>query len=649
MVTWGGGIDNSWQNPANWAPARVPTSSDDVTIPSGTLNAPTLFVDAFAHNLTVAAPVNIDLITHNLNVSGNAQINGNIHGAGALVLTGGGQLSGSVFNVVISGAVTLTGSTVIGGDLTITGVGASLDPNGFSASVTGNLSVQGAGRLIETNAASSLSVGASAVFDGASEAGFLTAGDLTIGGGLTQAATSSGESFSASGTHRTVFTSSASPTIAFATPGAATGTSHFGQLRWTGSGTLNINSDVYALGTFDGSPGLAGSITSSGHKVQVGGLISTDITFNNTKLVLFAPTGGPLSMAFVTFINMSPLDTQLAVTHPGAAAPFVFDNLNFQTAPTGAGRYLVATDADGASPDALTINVTSSTPAAPSAALFSATNGAIINWPATAPVVTWTGAISSTWSTAGNWSTGVVPGATDAVDVPATGNNPALGSSVSVRSLTVEAGATVTITDATLTVSDGVNGAGQILTPGGGMVSTGSTASTITGNLGSLTANGPVTVSGRTTMSSGDVLVIASGGSLALGGHTLVVGSFSTTGTGTLTMNNTLDSLIVLGNATFNGGDESGLLTAGVLDVRQGFVQDTTTSQSSFTATGAHKTRVGAGSGGSISFASPGASGFQDLVLEPSDGTTQFLSNVVRGRQLPGHRESAPSRWTRSW
>jgi PKD repeat protein/photosystem II stability/assembly factor-like uncharacterized protein len=64
-----------------------------------------------------------------------------------------------------------------------------------------------------------------------------------------------------------------------------------------------------------------------------------------------------------------------------------------------------------------------------------------------AVVPTWTGAVSSNWNTAGNWSTGVVPGASDNVVIANAGTAPIIGSGVQAdcNDLTVNSGATLTI------------------------------------------------------------------------------------------------------------------------------------------------------------------------------------------------------------
>lgn len=60
--------------------------------------------------------------------------------------------------------------------------------------------------------------------------------------------------------------------------------------------------------------------------------------------------------------------------------------------------------------------------------------------------VTWTGATSTNWSLAGNWSCGIVPDQnTDVYINPAVPNYPAVNQNVTVRSLTTNAGASITI------------------------------------------------------------------------------------------------------------------------------------------------------------------------------------------------------------
>lgn len=89
--------------------------------------------------------------------------------------------------------------------------------------------------------------------------------------------------------------------------------------------------------------------------------------------------------------------------------------------------------------------------------------------------------------------------------------------------------------------------------------------------------------------------VLIRGGNLTLNGHTLTVSGLFTTvgesGLGTLTMNQPSDTLRVLGNAVFQGGATTGLLTDGVLLVAGHFEQRNDASErATFQASGNHRT-----------------------------------------------------------
>ena len=265
------------------------------------------------------------------------------------------------------------------------------------------------------------------------------------------------------------------------------------------------------------------------------------------RLGLNQPTGGPLALSNATFQGLANTAIQLTVNHPGTGGPFTFNNLTFSVTPTGAGRYISATDADGATPTPLTINVTNSTPTSPGG-FVTVTNGAVVNWPPVAPHATWTGTVSTNWNVAGNWSSGVVPSPTDSVVIPIVGNQPTLTANAFVGA--------VNITGGTLTLN------GRILT---------------------------------------------------------VARTFATTGAGTVTMTNLVDSLRVSGNASFGGGNETNLLSAGIITIAGNLNQ--AGNAGSFAATGTHGT-IFTGSP-TITFANPGSglgfSHFQELgLLRPS-------------------------------
>jgi hypothetical protein len=70
---------------------------------------------------------------------------------------------------------------------------------------------------------------------------------------------------------------------------------------------------------------------------------------------------------------------------------------------------------------------------------------------------TWTGLLSNSWATAGNWSDNAVPTLVSEITIPAgAANAPVITTTQSVKKLTVSSGATLTITGGNLNVSDTV-------------------------------------------------------------------------------------------------------------------------------------------------------------------------------------------------
>lgn len=205
-----------------------------------------------------------------------------------------------------------------------------------------------------------------------------------------------------------------------------------------------------------------------------------------------------------------------------------------------------------------------------------------------APPKTWTGAVSTDWNVAGNWTPNGVPTAADSVTIPNTANQPVIHTGAySVNGLSILSGTLVSMDTAVLTVLGGYGDAGGILDPsanssvvlaGAGKTFSGQLGATLTIVQGSYTLNGSI--------QSSNLEVV---GSFTLAGHfASVIGSFLTAGTGTVTMTNAADTLNVQGNVAFGGGNTNGLLTAGVLAVSGNFAQSTATP--TFVAGPAHTT-----------------------------------------------------------
>ncbi len=83
--------------------------------------------------------------------------------------------------------------------------------------------------------------------------------------------------------------------------------------------------------------------------------------------------------------------------------------------------------------------------------------------PVLAATCTWTGG-STNWADAGNWAncSGAVPGATDTAVIPATANDPTISANADIGTLTIDSGATVTISDAVTVTAGSLNLSGTL-------------------------------------------------------------------------------------------------------------------------------------------------------------------------------------------
>ena len=88
-MQWTGAADTNWNNAANWSCGFAPTVNDDVTIPSGTTNAPSLTGSGSTRNLSIASGATLKLYSSStLNVKGNLTNNSTVSGAGTLSMSG---------------------------------------------------------------------------------------------------------------------------------------------------------------------------------------------------------------------------------------------------------------------------------------------------------------------------------------------------------------------------------------------------------------------------------------------------------------------------------------------------------------------------------------------------------------------------------
>ncbi|MEN6473902.1 MAG: hypothetical protein ABFD81_07815 [Syntrophaceae bacterium] len=151
--TWLGAVSTNWNTAGNWCNSTVPTSSTDVTIPSGTTYAPHIgSAGGECNNITINSGATLTMDgAYGLTVSGNWTNNGGTFTPSTSTVTFGGASqtiggSGSTtfYNVSTSGSATIsTGiATTISGNLSI-GDGTTFTAAGYALSVTGTTTVGG--------------------------------------------------------------------------------------------------------------------------------------------------------------------------------------------------------------------------------------------------------------------------------------------------------------------------------------------------------------------------------------------------------------------------------------------------------------------------------------------------------------------------
>ncbi|HTS88456.1 MAG TPA: hypothetical protein VMG41_08200, partial [Gemmatimonadales bacterium] len=441
-IIWTGAVSSNWSTAGNWSSGTVPTAADNVTIPSGTPNSPVLTAASAVNGVTVLAGGSLNLGGFTLTTNGNVLVSSPITN-GTLAMAGAGQLSGSVPTLNVNAAVTAIGNVTVTGTLTISGATAGYTVGGHTTTVTGSIQTASGGTLTMTNAADSVIVINSVSMNGGATTGLLTNGVMIVEGNFTQLGAAT---FAASGSHKTVLSWSglgAVPIVSFADPV----NSHFQDLDATLANRDSLLTNVSVLGRLISTPSATPSTFKSvaGAAVSAAGVDVTGLTLDGVTLSI--GSGAITAFSGVTFQNQSATATQLTVNNPGQAAAFTFTNLKFLTAPS-TGLYLKATDADGATPNVLVINMVNASPYQ-GGAFFQVANGAIVNWP---PAPVWVGTADNNWSNASNWSFGAVPQATDSVVIGPATNQPSLSQNVSVAAVNVTSG-TLTLNTHSLTVA----------------------------------------------------------------------------------------------------------------------------------------------------------------------------------------------------
>ncbi|AYA36754.1 T9SS C-terminal target domain-containing protein [Hymenobacter oligotrophus] len=161
---WTGAASTDYNDPANWSNNRVPSATDDVSIPSGVPRMPLVSSTGAARNLSIATGAALGVAESGaLTITGNLANNGTLGGLGTLLangpaaqtLSGSGSVSVGSLTVGAAGAqlaepvaisklLTLTGNLATNNNLTLlsSANGTATVVNLGAAEITGNARVQ---------------------------------------------------------------------------------------------------------------------------------------------------------------------------------------------------------------------------------------------------------------------------------------------------------------------------------------------------------------------------------------------------------------------------------------------------------------------------------------------------------------------------
>lgn len=248
-------------------------------------------------------------------------------------------------------------------------------------------------------------------------------------------------------------------------------------------------------------------------------------------------------------------------------------------------------------------------------------------------VAAWLGGTAD-WASGSNWSSGSVPTSSQPVFVPAwVVNHPTLQGSATAGNMSLEAGAFVDLNGNVLTLAGDLTGNSASivdnLASGGLML--------VKGSPGTIDAvvSAPVTIgvtgcSGTAYTVTGLFTVNATltiNCPLDLGASQLaVIKDLIVQNDGALKMTQPNVVAVVRGNVSFDGASETGLLSAGLLQIGGSFTQAATKSAASFSADSGFAVELTGTVPQSISFATPGTgastSRFADLMIDGGASVT---------------------------
>jgi hypothetical protein len=633
------GGPTDWGVAANWQPVGVPTSTDTVTI--DVAGGPVLATAVAVRGIRVGPTSTLDLSGFTLTVDANVDAAGTIAGGVVEVTAAGSVLQGNFDELHILSVRALSGTTTTTGPLVLTN--ADLDVGSQSIVVGGDLSVTGgSARLIMTTAGGSVAVAGDALFDGGSQSGSLTQGELRVAGDLTASNTSSSLSFVASIDHTTILDGAGPQLVTFSNPGTAAQRFHHLTVENVG-GTVILDTDIVATG--DVSIFGESVLDAPGRTISAGGSFVV-----GSGVAIFQEL---IAIGDLTAIS-SPLTADLlvsaAVTLPSDLVVQGDVRVNNADLTIGAFSLTVA--------DSLTVR-------GGSAQLVMANAAGIVD---VAGHVLFDGGVSSGWLTAGllrvagdfTVATTSTPSAFVGSIAHTTVFDGAGAQTVAFSNpgqitqrfhhLSVEnLGGVVTFAsdfvatgDVTIQGQTVVSAAGRTISAGGSFTDL---SAVVTFQelvaIGDLTAvSSPLAADLRVTATLNLPNNLAVQGDVRVDDADLVVGAFALTLTDSLTvrggnaqlsMSDGRGIVDVDGHAVFDGGTQAGFLTAGQIRVAGDFTAAQSSSPLSFVGQGTHQTRFDGGGLQTVTLSNPGATGqrFEDVLIENLGGVVTLATDIV--------------------
>ena len=163
IITWNGSAGDGWLTADNWDLERSPIATDLIVLPKGCPAYPVIAQDFVASNLTVASGASLS-VSSTLTVEGGISMNGDLRGAGSLVLNAGAAVvfsdtSAAGFTGSIAIDVADSSRTLILGGAQLSSFTANIAggtlslPSGVNAA---QCSVAGSGAVIFGGASSSV-------------------------------------------------------------------------------------------------------------------------------------------------------------------------------------------------------------------------------------------------------------------------------------------------------------------------------------------------------------------------------------------------------------------------------------------------------------------------------------------------------------